>query len=75
MQRGFSRATGLNPVDAPTESELVRPLEGWMNWPSANEEGVPTSFSNCVMVFEGLISYSIPILYLNVIFLFDWLAG
>ena len=34
----FPRATGLNPVDAPTESELVRPLEGWMNWPSANEE-------------------------------------
>eukprot|EP00434_Breviolum_minutum_P038994 symbB.v1.2.034605.t1/scaffold4499.1/size38882/7 len=31
-------AQGLNPVDGPTEAELIRPLDGWTNWPSAEEE-------------------------------------
>lgn len=34
----FPRVTGLNPVDGPTEAELIRPLDGWTNWPSAEEE-------------------------------------
>lgn len=34
----FPRVTNLSPVDGPTEAELVRPLEGWTNWPSAEEE-------------------------------------
>ena len=34
----FPKATGLSPVDSPTDAELARPLEGWSNWPSATEE-------------------------------------
>ena len=34
----FPKVTGLSPIDAPTDAELARPLDGWTNWPSANEE-------------------------------------